>query len=91
MRSAVKNIYDASPFYLHCRKHFCPQCGKLLELKLSSKIVNSKSEEAKNFDFSVGDTFYVGDVEFRMRYFHCAECKMDISVKEMKEHEKHKK
>lgn len=91
MRRAVKNIYDASPFYLHCRKHFCPKCGKRLELKFSSKIVNSKSEEAKNYDFSVGDTFYVGDVEFRMRYFHCAECKMDISVKEMKEHEKHKK
>lgn len=90
MRGAVKYIYEANPFYVHCKKHYCPKCGKRLELRSSSQVVNSKSEEAKNFDFSVGDTFYVGDVEFRTRYFHCTECKMDISVKEMKKYEKQK-
>ena len=29
-----------------------------------SEIVNSYSSEAKDYDFSVGDTFFVGDVEF---------------------------
>lgn len=80
----------ANPFYVHWKKHFCPKCGKKLELRYISKIVNSKSSEAKDYDFSVGDTFFVGDVEFRTRYFHCANCHLDISFKEMKKYEKSK-
>ena len=37
------------------------------------------SPEAKDYDFSVGDTFFVGDVEFRTRYFYCPKCQLDIS------------
>lgn len=88
MRRAIKYVYDANPFYVHWKKHFCPKCGKKLELRYISKIVNSKSSEAKDYDFSVGDTFFVGDVEFRTRYFHCANCHLDISFKEMKKYEK---
>ena len=87
---AIKYIYDASPFYVHWKKHFCPKCGKKLELWYVSKIVNSNSPEAKDYDFSVGDTFFVGDVEFRIRYFHCSNCQFDISFKEMKKYEKSK-
>ena len=64
MRKAIKYIYDANPFYVHWKKHFCPKCGKKLELRYVSKIVNSNSPEAKDYDFSVGD------VEFRTRYCH---------------------
>lgn len=56
-----------------------------------SKIVNSDSPEAKDYDFSVGDTFFVGDVEFRTRYFHCPKCLLDISFQEMKRFEKDKR
>lgn len=59
---AIKYIYDAGLFYVFCRKHFCPKCGKKLELRYNSKIVNSKSPEAKNYDFTMGDVFFVGDV-----------------------------
>ena len=88
MRKAIKYVYDANPFYVHWKKHFCPKCEKKLELRYISKIVNSKSKEAKYYDFSVGDTFFVGDVEFRTRYFYCANCHLDISFEEMKKHEK---
>ena len=88
MRKAIKYIYDANPFYVHWKKHFCPRCEKKLELRYVSKIVNSNSEEAQNYDFSVGDTFFVGDVEFRTRYFHCSNCQSDISFQEMKKHER---
>jgi len=44
--------------------------------------------EAKNYDFSVGDTFLRGDVEFRTEYFHCPNCQLDISIEEMKKYEK---
>ena len=88
---AIKYIYDASPFYVHWKKHFCPKCGEKLELRYISKIVNSNSPEAKDYDFSVGDTFLVGDVEFRTRYFHCPKCLLDISFQAMKRFEKDKR
>ena len=90
MRKAIKNIYDANPFYVHLKKHFCPECGNKLELSYVSKIVNSKSPDAKDYDFSLGDIFWVGDVEFRTRYFHCTNCQLDISFQEMKKHERNK-
>jgi len=89
-KNAIKYIYDINPFYVHFKKHFCPKCKNKLELRYISKIVNSKSSEAKDYDFSVGDTFFVGDVEFRTRYFHCVKCQLDISLKEMKKHEDRK-
>ena len=27
-KRAIKYIYDANPFYVHWKKHFCPKCGK---------------------------------------------------------------
>ena len=68
-KKAIKYIYEANPFYVHWKKHFCPKCGNKVELRYVSKIVNSKSPEAKDYDFSVGDTFFVGDVEFRMECY----------------------
>ena len=91
MKKAIKYIYDANPFYVHCKKHVCPECGSKVELRYVSKIVNSKSPEAKDYDFSVGDTFFVGDVQFRTRYFYCPKCLLDISFKEMKKFEKDKR
>ena len=90
MKKAIKYVYDANPFYVHWKKHFCPKCGKKLELRYVSKIVNSKSPEAEKYDFSVGDTFFVGDVEFRTRYFFCNVCQTSISFQEIKKYEKSK-
>ena len=87
MKKAIKYIYDASPFYVHCKKHFCPKCNRRLSISYTSKVVNSKSLEAKDYDFSVGDTFLIGDVEFRTKNFHCANCLRDFSIKEIKKHE----
>ncbi|MBQ3229783.1 MAG: hypothetical protein IJB49_02065 [Clostridia bacterium] len=91
MKRAIKYISDAGPIYIHWKKHFCPKCGGQVELRYISKIINSKSPEAKFYDFSLGDTFLVGDVEFRTRCFHCETCQMDISFKDMKLHEKSKR
>ena len=90
MKKAIKYISDANPFYVHLKKHVCPKCGGKVELRYVSKIVNSKSPEAKDYDFSVGDTFFVGDVEFRIRCFYCPNCMLDISFPEMKKIEKSK-
>ena len=57
MKKAIKYIYDANPFYVHWKKPVCSKCGSKVELRYVSKNVNSKSPEAKDYDFSVGDTF----------------------------------
>ena len=88
MKNAVKYMYDFNPIYAHFKKHYCPKCGERLKLKYISNVVNSNSAEAKNYDFSFGDTFLVGNVEFRARYFYCPKCGLSISFKEMEKHEK---
>ena len=77
-----------SPFFTFSKKHFCHHCGKILEIKKVSKIINSKSIEAKDFDFSSGDSYLSGDVEFNYHLFFCIDCDKYYSVKEIKEKEK---
>ncbi len=88
MKKAIKYIYNANPFYVHWKKHVCPQCGGKVELRYVGKTVNSKSSEAQDVDFSVGDTFSTGDVEFRTICFYCSQCSLNISFQEMKKFEK---
>ena len=86
--NAVKYIYDASPIYVHFKKHYCPKCDKRLIVAYESIVINSHSPEAKNYDFSVSDTTLEGDVEFRKSFFECPSCGMQISFAEMKQIEK---
>ncbi|MBE6797195.1 MAG: hypothetical protein E7531_02510 [Ruminococcaceae bacterium] len=70
--------------YTIFKKHYCPVCETQLSRIKVSKIVNSKSPEAKNYDFSGGDGFMVGDVEFVWDEFYCETCDKTISIDEMK-------
>lgn len=88
MRKAVKYICNAGPIYIYFKKHHCPKCGMEVEVTHITKIVNSKSPEAKNYDFSISDTFLVGDVEFRTKCFYCKNCHVNILFEEMKNYEK---
>ena len=72
--SAVKYIYTANPLYVYLKKHHCPQCKKRLVVEYESIIINSRSPEAKNYDFSVSDTRLEGDVEFKKSFFKCPLC-----------------
>ena len=83
-----KKFIGESWFYTNFKKHYCPNCNSRLEVKKASKIVNSKSIEAKNYDFSLGDTFLVGDVEFFYNIFRCQKCNKQYSIQEMKRIEK---
>lgn len=90
MKKAIKYIYDANPLFVH-KKHYCHNCGNKLELRTMCKVVNSKSPEARNYDFSLADTFLVGDVEFRSKYLHCPTCQKDISFKDIKKQKRYRK
>lgn len=45
MKTAIKHICNAGLFYTRLKKHFCPKCGRKLELRYISKTVSSNSLE----------------------------------------------
>lgn len=51
-------------------------------------IVNSESEEAKNYDFSCADTYLRGNVKFVTFYFECPSCGAVYEIGELKKLEK---
>ena len=88
MKNGVKYIIKCSPFYLYLKRHSCPKCGHRVIVKYKSKLVDSKSEEAAGYDFSISDTSLVGTVEFRTVMFYCKNCDTFTSVSDMKKAEK---
>lgn len=66
------------------KDHFCPDCGTKLEKVAVSKVVNSRSPEAKDFDFSIDGVHMIGDVQLTWDEFECPNCKKHLTVDEMK-------
>lgn len=77
-----------NPFYVNCKKHYCNDCGKLMEKIKVSKIVNSNSAEANDYNFHFVDSYMIGDVKFIWTEFQCPKCKKQITIDEMKRIEK---
>ncbi len=71
-------------FYLIFKKHCCPKCGnKLLKEKIS-KIVNSNSPEAKEYDFEVSDIIVKGDMKFTHIELYSNQCNKYYTIKKAK-------
>lgn len=79
-----RKYFNNDVLYLR-KKHYCPQCKALLKTVKVSKIVNSQSPEAKDFDFSCGDGFLTGDVKFTWKELECPTCNRHLTVREMKQ------
>ena len=78
-----KSWIKHDPYYVHEMKHYCNLCDGELVVKKIKKIVNSKSPEAKNFNFSIiGDSIMIGDVEFIFEVFFCPKCNIEITINE---------
>ena len=88
----VKRIWSR-PLFVKWGKHFCPVCSEKLQAVKISKIVNSQSEEAKDFDFtsSGGDGYMMGNVKFIWTEFTCTKCSQNYSVNDIYKLEKQKK
>jgi len=71
-----------APFFVFKKKHYCFNCNQLLEVKNVSKIVNSKSPEAKDFDFSCSDSLF-GSIKYFYNVFYCKNCNIYYSIKEL--------
>ncbi len=70
------------------KKHYCPHCNEMLEKTKTETVVNSKSEEAKYYDFSNGDSFLVGNIKFIQTVFRCNKCDKTYSIEELLEIER---
>ena len=79
-----KKYFNNDIIYTKFKKHDCPNCGTQLGLIKVSKVVNSKSPEAKDFGFSNSEGFICGDVKFIWKEFECPGCKSHYSVEELK-------
>jgi Zn-finger nucleic acid-binding protein len=79
------------PFWLRYRKHYCPQCHGILEKIEVSKIVNWKSEEAKEFDFSSFEGSMIGNVKFIWDELRCPACNVNFKIEEIFQLEKETK
>jgi len=87
MIHGISYQYDCSWLYLK-RRHFCPMCNATLTRNRHEVVVNSESEEAKNYDFSCLDTYMHGNIKFVTFYFSCSKCNAVYEIKELKKCEK---
>ena len=67
------------------KKYKCVDCKVRLERKLISKIINTKSEEAKNYSFHIHRNTITGDVKFSWYEFECPICKKSFTVEQLEE------
>lgn len=86
----VKRIWSR-PFWVRFRKHYCPNCKTLLKTTKVSKVVNSNSGEAEDYDFSSGDIYMTGNIKFIWTAFLCSVCGKTFSSEEIRENEKRTK
>lgn len=82
----VQRIWSR-PVYVHCRKHFCPDCGYRLQAVKVSRVVNSRSEAARDHDFTPagGHGGMTGNVKFIWTELFCAKCGTSYSIDRMRE------
>lgn len=59
-----------------------------MQRKKREAIVHSESEEAKNYDFSCGDSYLWGNVKFVTYYFACPNCGKAYEIRQLKALEK---
>lgn len=85
MKTGKKRIYN-NIFFTYMKKHNCPNCGNLLERIKCAKTINSSSEEANNFDFSFGESFLIGDIEFTWDEFKCNNCNNQFTISQLKKY-----
>ncbi len=71
-------------FFIYFKKHSCPKCGNELKPVKVSEIVDSKSEKAKDFDFSSEDVYLKGKIKFIWAEFKCADCGKQYTVNYIK-------
>jgi len=67
--------------------HYCKVCNGLLIVHKKSVIVNSESEEAKNYNFNIADNNTIGNVKFTRDIYYCPKCISEIEIEDQRRYE----
>jgi len=81
VRSYKKTVKH--PIFTYLKKHDCPLCNNLLEVKEIRKTVHSESSEAKNYDFVFGECAAHGEVDFLHDVFYCSACEKEFQINDI--------
>lgn len=68
------------------KPHFCPKCKDKLDVVTISRVVDSNSSEAKQYDFSISKTdgtYMAGNIEFSWQELKCPSCNRQFTIAEM--------
>jgi len=85
----IQGYSSSGSISMRVGKHYCPMCHGLLQVIRKSRIVNSESEEAKDFNFSGVDGGYmIGNVKFTWDVCFCEQCNHEISTGDMYRYER---
>lgn len=87
MVSAVKKD-TGNMIYMRLLKHECPLCNNRLKVVKMTRVVKSKSREAKKFNFNACDIELGDKVKFIWYEFKCKECDVRFTEAQLREHEK---
>ena len=71
------------------KNYYCPYCRTFLRVVRETRVVNSASEEAKDFDFSsaMEGSSMIGNVQFSFDAFYCPKCDARINITKMLKYE----
>ena len=79
----VKYVYEQTPFFVW-QPHRCLNCGGTYEVAYGSRIIDSQSEEAKDYDFFFGNVYVEGEAEnLNWHIFTVRMCGRSISLDKM--------
>lgn len=65
------------------KKQKCVYCKSKLKRKKASKVINSKSEEAKNYSLHIHHNTMTGDINISWYEFECPICKKRFTLEEL--------
>lgn len=66
------------------KAHYCPKCQTQMQVIVLKKVVNSRSQEAKQHSFQLSDeTYLAGNVEFSWKELKCPNCCHQLTMEQM--------
>lgn len=81
-----KKVFDRLIF-TYFKEHKCPKCNEELSIIELSKVINYKSEEAKDYDLDG----LIGDIRYAWDEFKCDNCGYQITISDLYRYEKGKR
>lgn len=79
--------FEAGPYFLYLKKHYCINCGGILKRNIEKKYLTEDNFEAKKIKHEALYTFDsapVGNITLYKYVFTCINCKITYSINDLK-------